>query len=94
MKYDGYILVMRKLIIPKSMKKAPEAKSTQMDGSDLRISPPARALIPSTKRKANMAPVKTNLPDALEESIIVASWVLSPSSATKTRVKEVNSGRR
>lgn len=67
-------------------------KLTHLKGRKPSSSPPIKALTPSTKKKANMDPEKTDIAEDLEESITAVSCVLSPSSARKTKAKAVIKG--
>lgn len=76
------------------MKAMPAPMPTQNAGISAAIAPPARALIPSTRAKANRAPMNTFMDLRFELRLITASWVLSPSSAIMTRLNDASRGRK
>ena len=80
--------------IPESMKMVPETICIQKNGKIVASASPISTLSPSTIRNASMAPMKTVVRDHLEHRVITVIWVLSPSSAIKTRRNDAKSGNR
>jgi hypothetical protein len=75
-----------------AMNTSPEQRLTSSDGRKDRRNPPKKALMPSTRKKANMLPRKTCHGEELKERTIVVICVLSKSSARRMMLQAVKRG--
>ena len=73
--------------MPTAIKANPAASCVQNRGISVETALPISMLTPSMRVNANIAPLRMERQPCLEQSVITANCVLSPSSAKKTKEK-------
>ncbi|MEM2276830.1 MAG: hypothetical protein QXU43_07115, partial [Thermoproteota archaeon] len=77
---------------PKTKNKTADARLTACGGTIMLKASPIKTPIAETRMKASIAPVKTIRVLEQDDRLIIATWVLSPSSARIISRRDASSG--